>query len=166
MYSSLDLTHRQESKPALDLIDPGGMDGREVKSVARVLDKPSLDRRSLVGHIVIQYDVYFAVGGKLNIQRVEELAKFPRSVSRVTFAMDLSRRHIQCCKQGCGFVSFIFVRTTLDLAGSHRQQGLRSIERVNLALLVYTEDHRVHRRIQVLTTNVFCSLYRSPIVGR
>ena len=51
-------------------------------------------------------------------------------------------------------MALVVVRPTLDLSRLHRQQRLRSVERLNLRLLVDAEDRRVRGRIQIQPDDV------------
>ena len=48
MGSAPDLLLRQLGEPALDLVDPGRVGGREVKVEPRVTSQPSMDQKALV----------------------------------------------------------------------------------------------------------------------
>ena len=52
-------------------------------------------------------------------------------------------------KQGRGAVACVVVRPALHLAGLHRQQRLRAVERLDLRLLIDAEHRRMRRGIQI-----------------
>ncbi len=55
----------QSGKPALDEVHPGGVGRREVKVEAWVSNEPTLDRRDLVGLVVVEDEVDVEVAGNL-----------------------------------------------------------------------------------------------------
>ncbi len=60
----------------------------------------------------------------------------------------------QSCDQSLGSVPNIFIRPTLGLLRTKRQQRLRSIQSLNAGLLVHTQNQRLLRRIQIQADNV------------
>src|SRR5262245_14732086 len=97
------------------------------------------------------------IGRHVALNLVEELAELPRTVARHAFADHRSGLHVrigvgrrdQRGKQRGSPVTLVVVRAPLDLAGAHRQQRLRAVERLDLALLVYAQHERALRRIEV-----------------
>ena len=57
---------------------------------------------------------------------------------------DLAGGGVESGEQAEGSGARVVVRAPLDLAWAHRQQGLRSIERLNLAL--FSSTHRTNAR--------------------
>src|SRR3972149_6749022 len=55
----------ETGEPALDLVDPGRVGGREVHVEARVGGQPAPDERGLVGPVVVDDQVHLQVGGGL-----------------------------------------------------------------------------------------------------
>jgi len=53
MHAAVQLLLGQQSEPALDQIDPGGTDGRELQVVARTFGQPAADQGRLVGRPVV-----------------------------------------------------------------------------------------------------------------
>src|SRR6266498_3716000 len=69
-------------------------------------------------------------------------------------ADDLADLDVERCEERRGPVALVVMCAPLDLAGAHRQQGLRAVKRLDLALLVHTEHQRTIRRIEVQPDDV------------
>ena len=69
-------------------------------------------------------------------------------------------------KQSGRPVAFVVVRERLQSTGKQPQAFLRSVERLNLALLVAREDQRMFRRIEIQPNNVHQFLGKLGVVGR
>ncbi len=52
--SATDLLVGEHGEPALDLVDPGTVGGREVELKARVAKQPAMNQRRLVGAVVVE----------------------------------------------------------------------------------------------------------------
>jgi len=99
------------------------------------------------------------------IDLVEELAKLDGAVALVAFSDHLAGLHVQGGEErGCA-VPDIVVRTALDLAGPHRQQWLRAVERLYLRLLINAEHERLLRRVHVEAHDVAYLLYEQRVAG-
>ena len=62
-------------------------------------------------------------------------------------------------------MSNVIVGHSLNIAQSHGQHGLGSIEGLNLTLLINTQNHRFIRRIQVQPDNI-ANLFNEEWIGR
>ena len=69
-------------------------------------------------------------------------------------ADDLAGLQLQRSKQRSGSVAFVIMGASLHLARLQRQQWLRAVERLNLALLVDTKYQGMIRRVHVETYDV------------
>jgi hypothetical protein len=58
-------------------------------------------------------------------------------------------RRDKTCEQRCGAMAFIVMRASLHLPGTHRQQRLGAVQRLDLAFLIDADDQRLVRRIQI-----------------
>ena len=75
-------------------------------------------------------------------------------MTRLAFADDDARLDVERGKQRGGAIAFVVVRHRLRPALLHRQAGLRSVERLDLALLIDAQHHRLVRRAHVETHDV------------
>src|SRR5438552_6452189 len=57
MDAALDLLVGEESKPAFDLVQPGGAGRGEVEVIARVAGEPRVDGRGLVGGVIVEHEM-------------------------------------------------------------------------------------------------------------
>src|SRR5207249_7549597 len=92
--------------------------------------------------------------GHGSLDGVEEFAKLHGAMAPMTPANHFPRFHVEGRKQRRRAVAHVVVRAPLDLPGSHRQQWLRAIERLDLGFFVDAKDERVLGRIQVEPDNV------------
>ena len=67
---------------------------------------------------------------------------------------DFAGGNIERGKERCRAVADIVVRHAFDIAQPYRQNGLRAVQRLNLALLIHTQDHGVLWGIQIQTDNI------------
>ena len=73
----------EAGKPALDLVEPGGMRGREMKMETGMAEQPPVHARHLVRGQVVEHDVRVEFGRDLFVDRVEEANEFNAPVGRV-----------------------------------------------------------------------------------
>ncbi len=57
MSTAAQLLVRQVSEEALDLVDPGCADGREVQMEAWVPEQPALDKRGFVSSVIVEHEM-------------------------------------------------------------------------------------------------------------
>src|SRR4029450_2933745 len=63
MNSPLDLFLRQQGKPALNEVEPGGAGRSEVQMKAGMPGEPAMNEGRLVGAVVVQNQVHLELGG-------------------------------------------------------------------------------------------------------
>jgi hypothetical protein len=73
----------EQSEPALDLVEPGGVGGGEVHVEAGVGGEPGDDGWGLVGAVVVADQVHVQVGGNLFVEFGEELFELGGAVAAV-----------------------------------------------------------------------------------
>src|SRR4051794_29657239 len=130
MAGTANVLFSQLCEPALHLIDPGRVGGREVEVEAGVSEQPAVDQRRLVGAVIVQDEMHLQVGWHLRVDAIQKLAELGGSVSAMYLADDFASGDIQGGKQRRGAVTFVVVGTPLGLSWSHRQRRLRTIERL------------------------------------
>ena len=135
-----DLFVGDERKEALNLIEPGRTGRREMDVPARPFCEPVADQRSLVGGVVVhdEMDIETARDGGLDL--VEELAELCGPVTGIALADDLARRNVERREELCRAVTRVVVAAPCGLTGAHGQHGLAAVERLDLGLLVHTQD--------------------------
>jgi len=106
---------------------------------ARTLGEPATNQFGLVARRVVHDDVHVEISGHVALDFVEELAELLSAVARHAFTDDRSRFHVERGEQRRRAMAFVIVGAPFDLTGSHGQQRLGAIQRLNLALFIDTE---------------------------
>jgi hypothetical protein len=118
-----------------------------VKSPARVARQPGQYLGMLMGGVVVEHGVDQLTGGNRTLDGIEETDEFAVAVALHAAPDHRAVEHAERGEQGGGAVPFVIVRHGLAAPGLDRQSGLGAVERLDLALLVEREHHRMGRRI-------------------
>ena len=121
---------------------------------ARPFGEPVADQRGLVRGVVVhdEMDIEIARDGGLDL--VEELAKLGGAVAGEAFADHLARRNVERREERDRAVAGIVVAAPCGLTGAYRQHGLAAIERLNLGLLIHTQNDGALRRRDVKADDI------------
>jgi hypothetical protein len=149
-------------EPALDEVQPRRAGRREVQLKARMGGQPALDRRCLVGGVVVEHEVHVELGWHLVVDRLQEPLELERAVTGVQRADHLAAGRVERGEQARSAVALVVVRAALRHA---RQQRLAAIERLNLGLLVDAQHQRALRRVQVQADDVSHLLDEQRVLG-
>jgi hypothetical protein len=103
--------------------------------------------------------------GHIGLDLVEEAAELGSPVAREARADHRARLHVQGGEQAGGAVAGVVVGAPLHLARPQRQERLRAVQRLHLALLVHAQHQRTIRRHEVETHDV-ADLLSEQRVGR
>src|SRR6266478_825489 len=103
---------------------------------------------------LVHDDVNVEIGGDMLFDGVEEAAEFLCPVARHAFADDGSGLHVEGGKERGRPVPPIIMGVPLGLPGSHREQRLGAIERLDLRFLIDAEHQRVVRRVEIEADDV------------
>ena len=95
MRATFNLALAQESKPALDLVEPGTVRGSKMQVVSGTAQQLVFDRRSFVGAVIIHDQVHLQMLRHLSVDVVEEFSEFSRAMPAKTFAHHISRSYVQ-----------------------------------------------------------------------
>ena len=163
MDAAPDLLVGQQPEPALDLVQPGGAGGCEMGLPARPFGEPVADRLGLVGPVVVHDDVDVEISRDVRLDEVEEFAELSGPMARETFADDLSRGDVEGREERGRAVALVVVAAPLRLPGAHRQEGLGTVQGLDLALFVDTENQGTIRRRQIQTDDVADLLHEEGI---
>ena len=163
MDAAPDLFVGQQPEPALDLVEPGGAGGCEMGLPARPFGEPVADRLGLVGPVVVHDDVDVEISRDVRLDEVEEFAELSGPMARETFADDLSRGDVEGREERGRAVALVVVAAPLRLPGAHRQEGLGTVQGLDLALFVDTENQGTIRRRQIQTDDVADLLHEEGI---
>src|SRR6188474_3087828 len=126
----------EQSEEALDLIDPGSRGWREVDMPARAFGEPVADALGLVGAGIVDDQMDVEIVGHLGFDRIEELAELLSAMAAKAPPDHLAGLHIERGEQRQRAMALVVVAAPFGLSGPHRQQRLRPVERLDLALLV------------------------------
>lgn len=78
---------------------------------------------------------------------------------------DLARADFEGGEQGRGAVPIVIVGHPFEVAQAHGQDRLRTLQRLDLALLVHAEDQRLVRWIEVQPNDIAHLLDEERIAG-
>jgi hypothetical protein len=95
-----------------------------------------------------------SVGSTVRFDLAQKGDEILRPMLRLEAGDYFAGRHIERGEQIHGPVPYVVVRPALGLADIDRQDGLRSLQRLDLRLLVDREDHRIRRRRHVQADDV------------
>ena len=117
--AAFDLALGEQAKPPFDLIEPGGMRGREVQMVAGMLQQPALDQGRLVRGIVIQDEMDLLVSGDVPVDQFQKGAKLLAAMLGKAAADHLPGGHIQSREEARGSVPEVVRGAALQGAWPH-----------------------------------------------
>ena len=78
MRAAADVVLRQRGEPALDLVEPRRRGRGEVNVESRVAGEPGLDRRRLVGGVVVHDEMDIHLGRNVGFDGAQELQELGR----------------------------------------------------------------------------------------
>ncbi len=120
----------------------------------RSFGQPFPDQRRLVRCIVIHDEMDVELARHSGLDLVQELAELCGTVPSVALANNPSGRNVEGGEQRCGAVPFAVMASSSRLTGTHRQHRLTAVQRLDLGLLVYTQNDGVCRRRDVKADDV------------
>ena len=154
-----------QSKPALDLIEPGRVGGRVMYVIARSRSEPRAHLGLLVRGVVVDDQMDVQLGWHAVIDMTEKGQEFLMPMARLALRDHFSRGDVERGKQSGRAMALIVMRDTLDIAQAHGQHGLRTVQCLNLRLLVDREYQRARRGIQIQAHDVTYFLDKKRISG-
>ena len=132
---------------------------------ARMASKPAFDGRSLVGTVVVHHQMHVEFLRHRLFDRAQELQELLRAMPSMQLTDDFAGGDIQGRKQRRGAMAAVVMRSPLRHAGHHRQDRLRAIQGLNLALLVHAQHQRSVGWVQVQPHDVAHLLDEERIGG-
>ena len=118
------LALREEPKPALDLVDPRGVDRCEVQMEPGMAPQAPIDRGSFVSDAVVHHEMDIEVGWDFGVNALQESEKLTGAMAPVEVPDHLAAADGQGCEQGGGSVTTV----VMGLA----PQRLGTVQRLNL----------------------------------
>src|SRR5260370_6600127 len=92
-----------EGKEAFDLVEPGGIGGREVNVPTRTACEPSSDLRMLVGGVVVDDEMDVELGWHVGLDVTREGEEFLMAMAGFALGDDRAVKHVESGEQrGCG----------------------------------------------------------------
>ena len=111
------------------------------------LAQPGPDVGVVVGGVVVEDQMHPQALGDLTIDRAQELQKLDVAVDAVGIARSPSPPGHPTRQQGRGPVALVVVGHRPCPLGLDRQRRLRTIQRLDLALLIHAQHHGLLRRV-------------------
>ena len=145
--AALEPTPGKLGEKALDGVQPGARGGGEMEGPARMTAEPGADLGVLVGGVVVDNGVDDLAGRDGTVDGIEEADELLMPVALHVAADHLAVEHVERGKQSGRPMALVVVSHGPEPPRLHRQAGLRAVERLDLALFIDAEDHRVGRRI-------------------
>lgn len=152
--TSVDRFVSDQRKESFDLVKPRTVGRDEMHVPAGAGCQPRLDLRMLVTAVVVHDAVHVEIGRDGLVDFAQERQEFLMSMARFAGGEYGAVEYVQCGKQRDGTVTNIVVRDAFGVTETHWQHGLRTLERLTLALLVHVQDHGVLRWTQVQADHI------------
>src|SRR6266481_5636012 len=152
-------------KPDLDLIEPTGI-GRGVMDPYRWIGLEELE--NILGFMCAQ-----VVGDDMNLSALrltgdnlaQKVDKLGAGMPRGGLSHDVAGASVQRCIQGERTMTKIFKAMPFGSARGERQNRVKSVQRLDSALLIDTEDRRVYRGLKVQANDVGRLLFKLRIIA-
>lgn len=165
MGPSADLFFREGGKPSFNQIEPGSARGGEVHMEAWPLGQPRTNGRRFVRAVVVQDQVNIQRFRDGLVDSIQELPKLDSPMPPMALPDHLCGFHIQGGKKRRRPIASVVMGAPFSLSGAHRQNGLSTIQRLNLGLLIDAQDQSTLGRIEVQAHNVPDFLNKERIRG-
>jgi len=142
------------AKPPLDHVEPRTRGWGEMQVESRVALEPCLDSLVFVGGVVVDDQVQVELGRRFGVDLLQETDEFLMAMARHAIADHGAVEHAQGGEQGGGAVARVVVALAGGNARPERQDRLDAVERLDLALLVHTQDKRLVRGIEIQSHHI------------
>ena len=116
--------------------------------ISRSLCQPCSHPGVFVSCVVIDNQVDIQIRRDAVIQTAQEREKLLMAVPRFALCKHCARRDIQCGEQSRCSIANVIVRHAFGITQTHRQHGLRTVQRLNLAFLIDAQHQRMIRRFR------------------
>ena len=118
-----------------------------------------------VGGVVVQNQVQVTVGWSSRIDQLQELQPFLVSVTALALANESPVGCVECGKESGGTMAHVIMGHGSRAAFLERKTRLRTVESLDLTLLIATEDQGMLGGIEIEPNDVFELLDKERIVG-
>src|SRR3984893_14788918 len=126
-------------EPEFDLVEPGRVGGREVKTHVGVVSQELLDSLGFVGREVVEDDVDLEIARLSGDQRAQEGNELSAGVVRSCLPEHLSGLGVERGVQGEGPTTDVLETMALGPARRKRQHRIAPVKRLDGGLLVQAE---------------------------
>lgn len=124
---------RERGEEALVCVDPRAQGRREVEGEGWMPTEPLHDLRVFVGAAIVEDDVDDLTGRDIRLDGVEEADELLVAVALHAAVDELAFEHVEGGEERRRAVAFVIVSHRAGATFLHRQAGLSSIERLDLA---------------------------------
>lgn len=152
-------------EPDFHLVEPGRTGRGEVDVIPRTSRQPLLHSSMFMRPIVIDDKMNLQVAGDVGLHMIQELQVLLMSVPLFAPGDYFARGDVQSGKQGRCPMADIVMGHALDIAQPDGEDGLGSIQGLNLAFFVDTEDHGLFGRVEIQPDDI-ADLFDEERVGR
>jgi hypothetical protein len=139
----------QLGEEALDGVEPGGRGRRVVEHKARMSAEPGSRLGMFVRAVIVEDHVNDLADRHLGLDGIQEPDELLMPVTLHAPPDHLSIEHVEGGKQGGGAVSLVIMGHRPASPRLDRQARLGAVKRLDLALFIDTEHHRVRRRVDI-----------------
>lgn len=122
-----------QSEPALDLIEPGGVGGRVVHVIARTAREPGAHLGMLVRAVVVTDQMHVELRRNVLVDVAQEAEKLLVPIPTLALREDFAIGHIERGEQRRRAVALVVVSDAFEVAQTHRQHGLGAFQGLALA---------------------------------
>src|SRR6266545_1905704 len=140
--------------------------GDEVQVEAWMPLQPALHRRALVRAVVVDDEMQSQLRRRLAVDAGQEADELPATMARQTLANDLAVEQAEGRKQRRRAMARVIMRLPGGDAGTQRQQRRRSVQGLNLALLVHRQHQGLVGWIQVQAHDIPELLHEVRVAGQ
>jgi len=166
MRAATDLLRRELGEEAFHEVEPRRRGRCEVQVEAWVCDEPVLDRRGLVGRVVIEHEVHRELVGHLVVDALEKLLELDRPVSAVRRGDHSTRGDVERREETGRAGPHVVVTSTLGHTRQQCEDRLGPVQGLNLGLLINAEHHGALGRIEVEANDVAHLVDEERVLGQ
>src|SRR6476660_818864 len=152
--SATDAFLSELAKPSLDQVEPRGARRGEVETKARMGIEPRSDRGMRVRAVVVENQMKVEPTRRLAIEPAQEFQKLLVTMPRQTLPDHLALEDVQRSKKSRRSVALVVVSHRAAATAFHRKARLGTVQRLDLALLVYAKHHGLSRWVEVQADHV------------
>ncbi len=163
--TSSDHASLKDGEPALDLVEPRCVLGREVSGPTRVLVEPLVDVGRVVGGQVVHHEVP-APGRVAEVHEIEQVDEGIAVVVAGGEAEGATATHVECTHPAERAVTDVFELAAHRLPGLHGDVRVAALDRLDARPLIEADNVLVGGRLVVEAQHVIALLAKLLVVRR